>query len=337
MNSLNKLYPLQAFSYLSGQNKSLWQEGKIVGTLLLGMIGIMFLPFPASWIKSYVTTSSAFFYLASGLFLLIKAFFFSEFLFYFLHRYFEHLGLASRLSPFIQQNQQYHWIHHMIVYPLNKQYKKSGHYISLTRGFTSTAWRMFIGSIIILMSILAMGISWQATLFDLCIFVYAKSIAHTHDRFHYSSSWDQNRYFQWLSDIHILHHFDQTKNFTIVLPLMDILFGTYAPPRKVDSRLREYLQNNDLNPSDFINFSYLIKEAKPVETAVFISGLKRFSGERRKVELMIQTLEQIQEDEPYGHEALFMRQSLSQYVELASEHQFSEKRHIDKENSQSIV
>lgn len=313
------LSPLQAFSYMAQQKskRPLLREAVVAFFLFLGMAVFIFAPFPAKVAARLLGDAFPGHLIAEGAYIVFRAFFFAEFLFYFLHRYFEHLGWISRVSAFVRQNQQYHWIHHMIIYPLNKQYKKNEHYVNMTRGIASSGWHAFLGGLVILLSVVSMGLSWQALVFDLCILAYGKGISHVHDRFHYFSSWDDNRYFQWLADIHMLHHFDQNKNYTIVLPFVDWLFGTYASPKKEAIPLRKYLSSNDLNPSDFISFAYLVQEARPVEKAVFVSAIQKYHGERKKVVSMIQALDQIQPDEPYAAEAVAMKEMLKQYVEMA--------------------
>lgn len=312
------LAPMQALSYLEGQRSKhpLRREITVGVLLLLGMVVLLFAPFPIAAVR-FLGETSPWRFAVEGLYLVIRAFFFGEFLFYFLHRYFEHTGVTSRTLAFVRQNQQYHWIHHMVIYPLNKQYKKSNHYVNMTRGISSSGWHAFLSGLIIIGSVVSMGFSWQAILFDLCMLAYGKGISHVHDRFHYHSSWDGNRYFQWLEDIHMLHHFDQNKNYTIVLPLVDWLFGTYYSPKGAMAPIRKYLASNDLNPSDFISYAYLVQEARPTERAVFVSAIQKYHGERRKVLSMIQALDQIGVDEPYAREADTMKESLKQFVAVA--------------------
>lgn len=57
---------------------------------------------------------------------------------------------------------------------------------------------------------------------------YGLFVDFLHSRFHLRDHiLSRSRAFLYLQRVHDIHHIDQTKNFTIVLPLMDVLFGTY--------------------------------------------------------------------------------------------------------------
>ena len=52
------------------------------------------------------------------------------------------------------------------------------------------------------------------------------SVESAEPRFHLvNHPWKNAAYFHRLADMHLLHHWDQAMNFTIVHPLMDRLFG----------------------------------------------------------------------------------------------------------------
>ena len=96
--------------------------------------------------------------------------------------------------------------------------------------------------------------------------------------------------FHWLEDIHILHHWDQRMNFTIVHPLMDALFGTYLSPRAHRREIQTALADMELTVSDLVNWRYLLVEATPAEYAAFISEAKRHPRSLRKLDRLLQVL-----------------------------------------------
>lgn len=58
------------------------------------------------------------------------------------------------------------------------------------------------------------------------------------DLFHWgwhvpSDTWFQRtRLFQWMKARHRLHHGDQTKNFNLIVPIADLVLGTFAGPKR---------------------------------------------------------------------------------------------------------
>lgn len=309
----------EAFSFLAQKqsSKGTAREVATLAGLFSLMTGAILLPLPEAWGVGVETLSLR---LRLGLdvgMLVVKALLFSEALFYLLHRYFEHVGLVSRLSAFVRKNQQYHWIHHMVIYPFNKQYKKGTRYAMMKRDFHSPLWHFMLSVLIIIATIATMGITWKGAVFVGVVTVYSLMVPQVHDRFHFFNSWEKNQYFRWLADIHMLHHVDQEANFTIFNPLMDMLFGTYFSPQKFSSHIRSLLESNDVNFSDFISFSYLIQEATPLERATFIAALAQFPGERKKVHTMVELLSQVPVQDPYYVHAGKLREALASMLELS--------------------
>jgi hypothetical protein len=146
------------------------------------------------------------------------------------------------------------------------------------------------------------GVTWGTASFLLAIAVYAKGLIDvTHSRFHeVDHPWADKRYFNWLEEIHLLHHWDQRYNFTIVHPAMDFLFGSYLAPRKYRRELQLALDAGELTVSDVINWRYLLIEATPAEYAAFISEAKRHRPSLDKLDRLIgifRTRVQYQPDE----------------------------------------
>ena len=109
-------------------------------------------------------------------------------------------------------------------------------------------------------------------------------IDKAHSRFQETQHpWSDKEYFHWLEEIHILHHWDQRYNFTIIHPAMDWLFGTYLSPTTHRQELTTALIDVDLTASDLINWRYLLVEATPAEYAAFISQARRHPRSLRKL------------------------------------------------------
>lgn len=206
------------------------------------------------------------------------------------HRFFQHLGWFTRKSQVFRRNQRFHWIHHMIIYPIGRFYQRPTAYISSEDGI-GLSWAV--------PAFIAIGTAFATHGFHLttCVFVvtiaaYAVFIIDDiHERFHLvKHSYQGYRYFKWLEDIHVLHHWDQRTNFTIVHPAMDYLFGTYLAPRTHRRELATALEDNELTVSDLINWRYLLIEATPIEYAAFISEAKRHPRSLRKIGHLMEVL-----------------------------------------------
>lgn len=223
---------------------------------------------------------------------------------YLYHRFFQHVGVLTRHSGVIRRNQMFHWTHHMIIYPIGRFYQRNAAYITSETGL-ALSW-VVPGWIAAGLAVATMGLNAVTLAFLAGVGVYAKFVIDlTHARFHLKEHpWIHNRYFRWLEEIHLLHHWDQEKNFTIVHPAMDWLFGTYLAPRKHRRELRIALEDRELTVSDMTNWRYLLKEATPAEYAAFISQAKKHPRSVRKLDLLIALCERRLEKQPADVEAL---------------------------------
>jgi hypothetical protein len=95
-----------------------------------------------------------------------------------------------------------------------------------------------------------------------------------------------NRYFQWLEKIHLLHHWNERDNFSITNPLTDIVFGTYLSPKKHIEEVLTSMQSNKLTASDFINWRYLLKSFASSRDAALVYTLKQGGNVRKLGQLL---------------------------------------------------
>lgn len=210
---------------------------------------------------------------------------------YLYHRFFQHLGFFTRRSQVFRRNQRFHWIHHMVIYPIGRFYQRRVAYVAAETG-GGLSW-VLPGLIVSALFALSHGIGLASACFIAAMGVYAKFVVdRAHSRFHeINHPWARSSYFQWLEQIHLLHHWDQRYNFTIVHPAMDWLFGTYLSPDTHERELRVAMEDKDLTVSDIINWKYLLIEASPVEYAAFVSAAKKHRRGVRKLELLITLFE----------------------------------------------
>lgn len=206
---------------------------------------------------------------------------------YIYHRFFQHVGFFTRRSSVMRRNQKYHWIHHMIIYPIGRLYRRTMEYVAAEPGLP-LSW-IVPGFLAGALFVVGNGVNWGTAVFLATIAVYAKGLIDvTHSRFHeIDHPWAHKRYFNWLEEIHLLHHWDQRYNFTIVHPAMDFLFGTYLAPRLYRRELELAMQAGELTVSDLINWRYLLIEATPAEYAAFISEAKRHRPSLDKLDRLI--------------------------------------------------
>lgn len=223
---------------------------------------------------------------------------------YVYHRFFQHLGVMTRLSAIFRRNQMFHWVHHMVIYPIGRLYRSHLPYVASETGIAwSWTGPAVLGAAV---TVAVLGWSAQAVIFTTAFALYAKFIIDvTHSRFHeIDHPWASKEYFQWLESIHLLHHWDQRYNFTIVHPLMDRLFGSYLSPEDHPKELEACLGDSELTVSDLINWRYLLLEATPAEYAAFISQARRHSRSMRKMDRLLELLslrvERLPEDEEAG-------------------------------------
>ena len=220
------------------------------------------------------------------------------------HRFFQHVGWLTRRSGTVRRNQMFHWLHHMVIYPIGRFYKRDTGYVASETGL-ALSW-VVPGWIAAALAVWTHGWTLATLSFIVGIGAYAKFIVdHTHARFHLAKHpWMHSKYFHWLEDIHHLHHWDQANNFTIVHPLMDRLFGTYLAPETHRAEIAAVASDDALTVSDATNWRYLLKEATPAEHAAFISQAQRHPRSIRKIELLIAALDRRLAVKPAEAEAL---------------------------------
>lgn len=220
------------------------------------------------------------------------------------HRFFQHVGWLTRRSGAMRRNQMFHWLHHMVIYPIGRFYKRDTGYLASEKGL-ALSW-VVPGWIAAGLAAWTHGWTLASLAFIAGIAAYAKLVVDaTHARFHLAKHrWSESSYFHRLEDIHLLHHWDQAKNFTIVHPLMDRLFGTYLAPETHRAEIEAVATDDALTVSDATNWRYLLKEASPAEHAAFISQARRHPRSLRKIELLIATLDRRLAVAPAEAEAL---------------------------------
>jgi hypothetical protein len=220
------------------------------------------------------------------------------------HRFFQHVGWLTRRSSTVRRNQMYHWLHHMVIYPIGEHYKRDTGYVAAETGL-ATAWTV-PAMITVALALWTHGLNAGAFAFIAGIAAYAKLLVdQTHSRFHLvKHPWKDSAYFKRLADIHLLHHWDQANNFTIVHPLMDRLFGTFLEPETHRAQLDAVVAADSFTFSDATNWRYMLKEADPVEYAAFITQAKRHPRSIRKIELLIKCLDRRLDLHPAEAEAL---------------------------------
>jgi hypothetical protein len=215
---------------------------------------------------------------------------------YVYHRFFQHVGFMTRQSQLFRRNQKFHWIHHMIIYPIGRVYKRRVAYVPSEHG-VSLSWVvpgiLVAGSFLATQLLVLGGTLYASLIFIFGLWAWAKLIVDTtHSRFHEQTHpWMNSNYFHWLEDIHVLHHWDQRTNYTIWIPWMDQLFGTFLDPKKHGEELKIALEDHELTVSDVINWRYLLIEATPAERAAFVSNAKQYPRSCRKVEMLLALLD----------------------------------------------
>lgn len=230
------------------------------------------------------------------------------------HRWFQHLGWWTRRARVFRRNQRYHWIHHMILYPIGRFYRRDVPYVSSEGGLGLSWAGPAVGAIAL--AVATMGPRWETLVFVTAMASYAYFVVDdVHSRFHLERhSYQGFQYFRWLEDIHVLHHWDQRYNFTIVHPAMDWLFGTYLAPRTHRRELDVALRDEELTVSDLINWRYLLLEANPVEYAAFISEARRHPRSLRKIGRLLEVLQQRLSLRPADPEARLLRHRAAELV-----------------------
>ena len=223
------------------------------------------------------------------------------------HRFFQHVGWLTRKSATVRRNQMFHWLHHMVIYPIGAHYKRDTGYVSSETGL-ATSWTV-PGIIVAGLVAWTHGLTLATLGFIAGVACYAKFVVDaTHSRFHLvNHPWKDSAYFKNLADIHLLHHWDQAMNFTIIHPVMDMLFGTYLSPATHREQIAAVVSEDGLTFSDATNWRYMLKEASPAEYAAFITQARRHPRSIRKVEQLIACLDRRLDLAPADVDALDLR------------------------------
>ena len=218
------------------------------------------------------------------------------------HRFFQHVGWLTRRSRVVRRNQMFHWLHHMVIYPIGSRYRRDTGYVASETGL-ALSW-VVPGWIAAGLSVWTHGLA-DAAPFILGVGLYAKLVVDAaHSRFHLvRHPWRDSVYFRQIADVHLLHHWDQARNFTIVHPAMDILFGTYLDPDAHRDQLAA-AKEDGLTVSDATNWRYLLKEATPAEYAAAVSQARRHPTSIRKLTALLECLERRLAIAPAEAEAL---------------------------------
>jgi sterol desaturase/sphingolipid hydroxylase (fatty acid hydroxylase superfamily) len=141
------------------------------------------------------------------------------------HRWFEHGEILRLLDirRWVKQIVKEHRVHHSRHYP-PQALRREVPYITGER----LTWYLPGAAITAVVFAVA---AWRTAIpFAAGGWVYGISLAWLHAQFHVTEHFlVRNRCFLWLRRVHDVHHIDETKNFTIMFPIIDMLLGTYAP------------------------------------------------------------------------------------------------------------
>jgi len=267
--------------------------------LVAGLFGLITIAWAEPWSASLFhlllakgVSQTVINFVAMPLVMTLRAVLLVESFGYLYHRFFQHVGFFTRTLLVFRKNQRYHWMHHMWIYPIGRFYKRAVDYVKSEKGL-SLSWLLpaLLASGLFALS---NGLNASSAVFILALGLYAKYVIDlTHCRFHMvNHPWANSAYFHWLEDIHVLHHWDQRTNFTIVHPLMDMLFGTYLSPKKHREQLAIALADNDLTASDLINWKYVLLEATPAERAAFVTNAYKHQRSIRKIDRLLKLLQE---------------------------------------------
>lgn len=248
----------------------------------------------------------------------LRAALFVEAFGYAYHRFFQHIGWLTRRALVFRRNQRFHWIHHMILYPIGRFYQRAVPYVS-SEGGIGLSWSA-PALLAVAAAFWTMGLHVTTFAFVGCMAAYAYFVIDdVHARFHLARhSYQGRRYFQWLEEIHLLHHWDQRMNFTIVHPFMDVLFGTYLSPAGHRRELKTASEDLELTVSDLINWRYLLLEATPAEYAAFISEARRHPRSLRKLGHLMEVLHHVLSRRPGDGQALLLKRRAADLLNLVS-------------------
>ena len=274
-----------------------WRRALLWSWTAIGLAGLLAFSWSEPWSAKLLARAAALGaptflvkYVAVALVMAFRAVILVESFGYIYHRFFQHVGLLTRQAMVFRRNQMFHWVHHMIIYPIGKFYRRDMPYASSEDG-VANSWTV---PVLITGALWfgTKGLNFASAAFVAGIALYALYVIDvTHSRFHLEKhSWSESRYFHWLEDIHVLHHWDQRYNFTIVFPHMDLLFGSYLSPKSHKKEIAAALEDMELTVSDLINWRYLLISASPAEYAAFISQAHRHTRSLRKVNLLLEVL-----------------------------------------------
>ncbi|MBI2070971.1 MAG: sterol desaturase family protein [Elusimicrobia bacterium] len=148
---------------------------------------------------------------------------FIEIVGYIYHRWIEH----GEIMKFIKRNAvldkilHLHWTHHAKNYP-PENLRPDNPYVT----DDNLSW--YLPGAVITVAVFLTAPLVYALPFASGAWTYGLLIDRLHARFHLKNHFlADKRFFLYLQKIHDIHHMDQTKNFTIVVPALDILFDTY--------------------------------------------------------------------------------------------------------------
>lgn len=276
-----------------------------------GLLGLVALAFAEPWSSGLPRPARLLVMALRGV-LLVESFGYGY------HRFFQHVGWLTRRSSTVRRNQMYHWMHHMVIYPIGRFYKRDTGYVAAETGLASS-WTV-PGFVLAGLFAALNGPTLDTAVFLAAVTAYAKlAVDTTHSRFHLAKHpWARSEYFHRLEDIHLLHHWDQAMNFTIIHPAMDILFGTYLAPETHRAELSAVASEDALTVSDATNWRYLLKEASPAEHAAFISQARRHPRSVRKLEQLLAALSRRLAQHPAEVEALDLHARAMALLRLVS-------------------
>lgn len=276
-----------------------------------GLLGLIALAFAEPWSKGLPWPARLLVMALRGV-LLVESFGYGY------HRFFQHVGWLTRRSSTVRRNQMYHWMHHMVIYPIGRFYKRDTGYVAAETGLASS-WTV-PGFVLAGLFAALNGLSLDTAVFLAAVTAYAKlAVDTTHSRFHLAKHpWARSEYFHRLEDIHLLHHWDQAMNFTIIHPAMDMLFGTYLAPETHRAEIGAVASEDALTVSDATNWRYLLKEASPAEHAAFISQARRHPRSVRKLEQLLAALDRRLAAAPAEVEALDLHARAMALLRLVS-------------------
>ena len=138
-----------------------------------------------------------------------------EVLGYLFHRFLDH-------GHFIRRVQYEHWKHHFKHYPPENLRPDC-----LYRKVNAVEWKV-AGPLFIVAFLTLLPFDHAAPILAGSA-AYAVLLWHFHRLFHLREHYlSNNSYFLYLRRIHDVHHLNTTKNFTITVPVMDVVAGTYS-------------------------------------------------------------------------------------------------------------